>query len=184
MSAALLLHGNIVLGAISHQLLARGQVPFTPRGDDLYARHQRVGAQLETHLIVALAGGTMRDGVGASLPCNLYQALGDQRTCDGGTQQVLAFIDGVGAEHGEHEISHELLADIFDVDFLDAQGFCLGARGLHFLALAEVSGKGHHLAVIGIHQPFSDYGGVETSGVSQHDFVDIGHRFFLLSFSR
>ncbi len=79
---------------------------------------QRVGAELEAHLVVALAGRAVRDGVGAGLACDLDQALGDQRARDRGAEQVFAFVDGVGAEHREHEVAHELFAQVVDEDVL------------------------------------------------------------------
>src|SRR5690606_7747872 len=85
---------GVFLGVV-HQLLAREQIPRAPGGEDFPARLERIGAQLETHLVVTLAGGTVGNGVGAGLVGDLDQALGNQRTGDGGTQQVFAFVDGV-----------------------------------------------------------------------------------------
>ena len=51
--------------------------------------------QLKTHLVVALPSGAMRHRVRAHLLCDLYLALGDQRPCDGGPQQVYTLIEGV-----------------------------------------------------------------------------------------
>ncbi len=119
-AALLVLHvdGDAVLLGIGQQLFARHQIPLAPRGDDLDARLQRVGAQLEANLVVALAGGAMGDGVGAGFIGDLDQALGDQRAGNGGAQQVLAFVDGVGAEHREDEVADELFAQVVDEDVL------------------------------------------------------------------
>ena len=53
--------------AIFDQLGARGQVPFAPRRDHLDVGLERVIAELEAHLVVALAGGAVGDRVGAGL---------------------------------------------------------------------------------------------------------------------
>ena len=55
---------------------------------------------------------------------------------------------GVGAEHREHVVADELLAQVLDEDvvFLDAEHQRLLARRLQLLALAEIGGKGHDLA--------------------------------------
>jgi hypothetical protein len=92
-AALLVLHVDFdaVLLGIGHQLFAGHQIPLAPRGDDLDARLQRVGTELEANLVVALAGRAMADGIGTGFIDDLDQALGDQRTGDGGAQQVLAF---------------------------------------------------------------------------------------------
>jgi len=169
------IHRDLVLGSVVHQLLAREQVPLAPGGDDLDARLERIGAQLEAHLVVALAGGAVRDGVGAGLVGDFDQALGDQRTGDGSTQQVLTFVDGVGAEHREDEVTHEFFAQVVDVDFLDAHGLGLGAGRLDLLALAEVGGEGHHFAVIGVLQPLEDHRGVQATGIGQNYLLYVRH---------
>ncbi len=149
---------NAVCLGIGHQFFARQQVPFAPGRDHLDVRHQRIGAQLEAHLVVALAGGAVRDGLGAGCFGDLHQPLGDERAGNRGAEQVFAFIDGVAAEHRKDEIAHELLAQIVDEDvlLLDAELQRLGACRLEFLALAEIGGEGHHFAAVGILQPLQD----------------------------
>ncbi len=166
-----------MLLGVGQQLLARQQIPLAPRRDHLDVGFQRIGAEFEAHLVVALAGGAVRDGVGAGLVGDLDQALGDQRPRDRGAEQVFAFVHGVGAEHREDEIAHEFLAQVVDVDLLrrNAELQRLGARGLEFLTLADVGGEGHHFAVIGVLQPFENDRGVEAAGIGEDDFFDIAH---------
>ncbi len=166
---------DFVLGRVVHQLLAREQVPFAPRSDDLYARLERIGAELETNLVVALAGRAVGNGIGTGLVGDLDQTLGDQRTGNGGTEQVLTFVNGIGAEHREDEVAYELFAQVVDVDFLDAHGLGLGTRWLDFLALSEVGGEGHHFAVIGVLQPLEDHRGVQATGIRQDYLLYVGH---------
>ncbi len=117
----------------------------------------------------------MRNRVGTGLVGDLDQAAGDQRTGDGGAQQVLALVDGVGAEHRIDVVAHEFFAQVLDVDFLDAQGLGLGTGRLDFLALTDVSGEGHHLAVVRFLQPLDDDGCVQSAGIGEHDLLYIGH---------
>src|SRR5690606_32907265 len=138
---AVALDRDLVLGGIVHQLLARQQVPFAPGSDDFDARLERIGAQFETHLVVTLAGGAVGNGVSAGFVGDFDQTLGDQRTGNRSAQQVFAFVDGVGAEHRIDEITHELFAQVVDVDFLDTHGLSLGAGRLDLFALTEVSGE-------------------------------------------
>ena len=116
----------------------------------------------------------MRHGVGAGLPRDLDLPLGDQGPRDRGAEQIDAFIERVGPEHREHEVAHELLAQVLDVDLLDAEQLGLLAGGRKLLALAEIGGEGHHLAAIGLLQPFEDNRGIEPAGISEHHLLDIG----------
>ncbi len=164
-----------MLFSVVHQFFTGQQVPLAPRRNDFYPRLEGIGTELETHLVVALAGSTVGDGIGAGLVGDLDQTLGDERPRDGGAQQVLAFVDGVGTEHREHEVAHELFAQIIDVDFLDAHGLGLGACRLDLLTLTQVSGKGHHFTVISILQPLEDHRSVQAAGICQNDLVYVRH---------
>ena len=110
----------VLLGEVD-QVGARGEVPFPPRRDDLDVGIERVIGELEAHLVIALAGGAMSDGVGAGLARDLDLPLGDQRARDGRAEEIDAFIERVGAEHREDEVAHEFLAQILDEDLLDAE---------------------------------------------------------------
>ena len=70
-------------------LFAGLDVPDAPRGDDLHVGGQRLDGQLETHLVVALAGSAVADGRRAFLLGDLHQTLGDDRAGEAGAQQVL-----------------------------------------------------------------------------------------------
>jgi hypothetical protein len=113
------------------------------------------------------------DGVGAGLISDLNQSLGNQRTGDGGAEQVLALVDRVGPEHGEDVVAGELFAQVLNVDFLNAEGLGLFPRGFDFLTLANIGRKGDDLTVVGFLKPFDDYRGVESALVGQDDLVDV-----------
>ena len=110
----------VLLGEVD-QVGARLELPFAPGRDDLDVGVERIGGELEAHLVVALAGGAVGDRVGAGLVRDLDQALGDQRPGDRGAEQVDALVERVHAEHREDEVADEFLAQILDVDFLDAE---------------------------------------------------------------
>ena len=82
--------------------------------------------------------------------------LGDQRPRDRGAEQINPFIKRIGAKHREDIVANEFLAQILDINILDAEQFRLAPRRFKLLPLAEVGGKGHHLAAIGFLQPFQD----------------------------
>ena len=58
---------DAVLRGVLLQGRAAVQVPLAPGGDDLDRRVEVIVGELETHLVVALAGGAVGDGVGAFL---------------------------------------------------------------------------------------------------------------------
>jgi hypothetical protein len=191
-AALLVLHfdRDAVRLCVGQQLLARQQVPLSPRRDDLHIRHQRIGTEFEAHLIVALSGCTVRNRVGTGQTRDVDQTFRDQRARDRGAQQVLAFVDRIGAEHRKHEIAHEFFAQIIDVDVfrLDAQLDRLGTCRLEFFALPEIGGEGDDFAFVDVLQPFQDDRGIQPARIGKHHFVDVAHcvsvfRFQCLSIS-
>ena len=92
--AALVLgHLDLVLLGEVDEVGAALELPFAPGRDDLDVGIERIGGEFEAHLVIALAGGAMGDGVGAGLGGDLDQALGDQRPRDRGAEQIDAFIE-------------------------------------------------------------------------------------------
>ncbi len=114
----------------------------------------------------------MRNRIGTGLAGDLDQALGDQGTRDRGPEQVLALVDRIGAKHRENVVTRKLLAQILDVDLLDARRHGLGPRRLHLFTLTDIGGERHDLAAILVLEPFQNDGGVQPAGVGQNDFVD------------
>ena len=172
--ARLVLDRNAVLLRIGQQRFARGQVPFAPRRDHADVGHQRIGAEFETHLVIALARRAVGNRVRACHAHDLDETLGDQRPRDRRAEQVLAFIDRVRAEHREHEVADEFFAQVVDEDLLDPHQLGLAAGRFEFLTLADVGGEGDDLAVIGFLQPFENDRGVQAAGIGEHDFLDGG----------
>ena len=160
----------VLLGEVD-QLLAALEFPLAPRCDHADVGLQRIIAELEAHLVVALAGRAMADGVRAHRPRNLDLALGDQRPRDRRAEQIVALVLRVGAEHREDEVADELLAQILDEDVfrLHAEHLGLAPRRFDLLALAEVGGEGYDLRVIFGLQPLEDDRGVEPARISEHD---------------
>ena len=177
---------DLIFFGKGEQRFARAEIPFAPRRNHFHVRLERIIAELETHLIVALAGRAMRHGIGADNLCDLDLLLGDQRPRDRGAEQILALIERIGAKHREHIVAHEFFAQVFDEDILrlDAEHQRLLPGGLELLALAEIGGEGHHLAAIGGLQPFEDDRGIETARIGQHDFLHVTHSSHSSSLTR
>ena len=124
----------------------------------------------------------MTDGVTPRLVDNLDQAFGNQRTGDGGAQQIFALVDRVGAEHREDKIACEFFRQVVDIDFLDAHRLRLGPGGLDLLALPDIGGEGDDFAIVGFAEPLQDDGGIQATGVGESDFLDgrIRHEAYLI----
>ena len=118
----------------------------------LTARHQRVVAEFEADLVVAFAGGAVGTA-SAPVTGDLDLALGDQRTGDGGAQQVFAFINGVAAEHRKTKSRTNSSRRSSMKMFSGLMPNCSALRGpVRLFTLAEVGGEGHHFALIGVLQ--------------------------------
>ena len=91
-----------MLGAVINHLLPAGKfaaIPLVPpRGDDLQIRRERGGGQFKPHLVVALAGRAVRDGVGFFLFGDFHHALGDERAGDAGAEKILALVNRAGVD--------------------------------------------------------------------------------------
>ncbi len=83
-----------------------------PRGDDAQVRGERHVGELEAALVVTLAGGAVRHGVGLFLLRDLDLGLGDERTGDRSAEVVLALVDRVGADHRVDEVAREFLDQV------------------------------------------------------------------------
>ena len=163
----------MLLGELD-QLGAAREIPFAPRRDHLDVRFQRIIGKLEADLVVALAGRAMGHRIRAHLVRDLDLLLRDQRPRDRSAQQIDAFINRVGAKHGEHVIAHEFLAHILDENVfgLDAQHLGLLAGRLDLRALPQIGREGHDLRAIFRLQPFEDDRSVEPARIGQNHLLD------------
>ena len=158
-------------------LLAGLEFPLAPRGDDRHLRRERLDAQLEADLIVALAGAAVTDRVTVFLLRDLDEALGDQRAGEGGAQQVLVLIDGAGLQGRPDEVLDEFLAQILDVELLRAGLLRLLVQRLELVALAHVRSAAHDSAAVVFLEPRDDDGRIQSAGIrKQHTIILlIGH---------
>jgi len=164
--------GDVVgLGVFDH-VEAPGELPLgiTPRGDDLHVGIDGVGVQLETDLIVALAGGSVADGVGLLGLGDFHEALGDEGTGDGSAQKVVVLVDGSALKHGEDEIPGELFIEVIDDALAGAGGDGFGLETVEFFLLPHVGAVADDFRVVGFLDPLDDDRGVQTAGVSDDYF--------------
>ena len=169
------LQRDVMSLGVVNLLIAALDVPLTPRGDDLQIGCKVHDGQLKAHLIVALAGAAMADGVGTLGAGNLHDTLCQNRAGKAGAQQI-ALVIGPGLHGGDDIILHELVGQVFNVQLRSAA--CLGAlfQPFQFAFLAHIAADGDDLAVVVmLFQPRNDDGRIQTAGICQHDLFDFRH---------
>lgn len=147
------------------------EVVHAPWGDDDEFGGEHGGAEFEADLVVAFTGGTVGDGVGVFAEGDFDHAFGDAGSGDGGAEEVLAFVDGTGLEHGEDVIAGEFLAEVADEALGGAGGGGFFFEAVEFFFLADVGAVGDDLALVLVFEPGEEDRGIQTAGVRDNDFL-------------
>ena len=84
---------HVVLLRVFDSVFARNDVPLAPRSDHVQVRRDGFIGQLKPHLIVALAGAAVRQGIAARFQRNFRLPLGKQRPRNRRTQQIFVLVD-------------------------------------------------------------------------------------------
>ena len=139
------LQGDVVCLGVVDLLVTALDVPLTPGSDDGHIGAEGLQGQLETHLVVALAGAAVADGV------------------------LCAELQG-----GEDVVLDEVLLQVEDVQLGSAGSLGLLFQTVQLSTLTHVAGDSDDFAVVVIlFQPGNDDGGIQTAGVSQNNFLNI-----------
>ena len=174
------LERDVVRLGVRDLVVAALELPCTPRRDDVHLGRERLDRQLETHLIVALAGAAVADRVGALGLGDLDDALGDRGTREGRAEQVF-FIFGACLQARPDVVLDERLVQILDVQLGRAGRQRLFLQTVQLGALADVAGNGDHLAAVVFLQPRNDDGCIQTAGIGENDFFVLFHNDDLLA---
>ena len=167
------LQRDLVRDGVVDLLVSGLDVPHAPGRDDLHIRRERLDCQLEPHLIVALAGAAVADGVRPLGARDLDDALGDDRARERRAQQVVALVDGAGLEGGVDVVGDEFLAQILHIELGGAGLDCLFLQPVQLGALPDVARDGDDLAAgVGLLQPRDDDGRVQPARVGEYDFFE------------
>src|SRR3989442_7068974 len=134
-------------------------------------RRQSLVCQFKPYLIVTLASGTVRHGIGTHSTRYIDLGLGNERPRQGRAEQIGALVHGVGAQGREHEVAHEGLAHIFHAHLRGTGVLRFLRNGLQIFLLPNIGHKGHHRTVVGFLQPAHDHGRVEAAGIGQDNLV-------------
>ena len=167
------LQGDVVCLGVVDLLVTALDVPLTPGSDDGHIGAESLQGQLETHLVVALAGAAVADGVCAFLDGDVGQSPCDAGTCEAGAQQVVLILCAE-LQGGEDVVLDEVLLQVEDVQLGSAGSLSLLFQTVQLSTLTHVAGDSDDFAVVVVlFQPGNDDGGIQTARVSQNNFLNI-----------
>ncbi len=94
---------------------------------------------------------------------SLYEVLGDNRTCHGCAEEVLAFINCISLQSREYEVGDKLFGDIFD-DALD----CTALESLLFEVIvidtyADFTAVSNYFTIVVLQEPRDDDGCIQSA---------------------
>ena len=164
------LQRDVVRLCVLDLLFTAVQLPETPRSDDVHLRCKCVDGQLETNLIVALAGAAVADSIRALLEGNINDALCNDRAGERGTQQVL-LVGGAGLHGRDDVVINEILGQILDVQLGSAGLESLLLQTVQLGALTDIAGNRDDLAAVMLLQPRNEYRSIQTAGVRENYLV-------------
>ena len=168
------LQRNVVCFRILDFFFSRFDAPLSPRSDDGHFGSKRLNGQLETDLIVALAGAAVADGVCALGLGNFNDTLCDDRAGKGRAEQVLVLVDRTCLYGGINIFLNEFFLEVFNVELRCTGLQCFFFQTVKLRALTHVGGNRDDLAVVVVFlQPRDDDGGIQTTGVRQNDLFNI-----------
>jgi len=90
-------------------------VGHAPRSDDADVRSQGLDAELETDLVISLAGCAVADRGRVFLAGNFDQLLGDGRTCHRRAEEIFIFIDSTCFDARHDVVFREVVGDVFNI---------------------------------------------------------------------
>ena len=110
------LHWDVLLLAVfQHLCSAREQISeflHAPWGDDANARFQGFSGQLESTLVVPLAGCSMHKRFRANFTATLQAGFGDQRTSDAGAHEINVLIASLPLQYWERKVAAQLFTNV------------------------------------------------------------------------
>src|SRR5215469_15759880 len=124
-------------------------------------------------MVVAFPGGTVRDRIRAFGARDLGLFLGDDRSSDGSTEQVVTFVHRVRPHHRKYEVACEFLAQIGEYELARSRAERLVLEACGLLRLADIGAIGDDLTAEAILEPAQDDRGVEAPRIGEHHFLDI-----------
>lgn len=159
----------MLLGERNLDVAGQGQV--ANRADGLQRRVDGGNGDLETNLVVTLAGAAVGDVGRAKLVSDLDKLLGEQRARQRGEQRVLVLVHGVCGDGLSQELIGELVAQVEHLAIENAQVKRLLLLGIQAgLLLAHVAADANDIEILLVLEPLDTYGCIKTTGICENDF--------------
>lgn len=118
--------GDAVLGSKLQQILSAGEAVeergHPPRGDDGEAGVACLPGELESDLVIALAGAAVAENLAVVLLGSLDLGAGNDGAGQTGSEEVSVLVDGIALDGGEDELVDELLLQVGDDHALGTEG--------------------------------------------------------------
>ena len=111
-------HGNPTFLGVGHLLIAGLELPLAHRREHFEVRVERSDAHLETDLVVALPGASVRDVLGLVAVRLDHKMLHDDRPRHRREERILVLVERIGPQRLGQELLDVLLTDVLD-DGLD-----------------------------------------------------------------
>ena len=152
-----------------HLLRTGLKLPLTDRGNNLDGGIKHHDGGLEAHLIVALAGATMSDVLGAVLMRDIHQILRDERTGKRRKQRILVLVQRVGVERAIQVVLGELLTHVDDKRLDGTRAQRLLANGLKaVMLLTNLANYRDDIKVLLLLQPLDAHRRVKAARICQY----------------
>ncbi len=132
-------------------------VPFSPGSDYLHIRCESLDSQLESYLIVALAGAAVADSVSALSESDLSDSLCDDRTSERSTEHISVLIDCASLNSGINIILDEFFLQVSNDELGSACLYSLLLKSVELCALSYVTGNCDNFAVVVVFLEPRDY---------------------------
>src|SRR5881397_2792966 len=161
---------NIAFFSVGNRFVPGPDIPLAPWRNNFEMRRKCLVCELKPHLIVALAGTSVGNGISTFFQRDLNLALGQKRPRDGGSKQILSFVHGAGFNERPEVFGYELMAEIFDIAFGSTGTDRFFFETLQLIILADVAGHSDDFATVVLLEPWNDDRGIKSAEYASTTF--------------
>src|SRR5207237_2680947 len=133
---------------------------------------ERLISELETDLIVALAGAAVRDGIASRGERDLDLLARDERPRGRRAEEVVLLVNRAGVQDRKEIVGRELRLRIDEMEIARAGAIRLFGETGSLFGLADVDRDRDDVAAVVFLQPRDDDRGVESARICERHFFD------------